>query len=114
MLVVEIDIIRTEAFQTGVAYAARIFRRPIDAGNALWSDPKAKLGRDHNLPARHLAQKPAEQFFVLVRAVHFRGIEKVAAQRNVSAQDAQRFRFICRAVGISHAHATEAECANVQ
>src|ERR1700730_3114615 len=55
MLVVKIDIISAEAFQTGVADAARVFRRPIDAGDPLRPDSETKLGRDDNLAARHLA-----------------------------------------------------------
>ena len=35
MLVVEVYVIRSEPFQTGVTNSAPVFRRPIDAGDPL-------------------------------------------------------------------------------
>ena len=102
----------TEAFQTGVAYVWSFFRRPIDAGNALrarfesltWSRPqssraapRAKTGRAALRSSTGLA--------------HLRYRESCRPAQRIGA-GRECFRFICRAVGISHAHATESECAN--
>ena len=56
--------------------------------------------------------RAAEEFFIRVRAVHIRGIEKRDAQLKRAANRGERFFIITSAVKIGHAHAAQAQRGN--
>jgi hypothetical protein len=63
-------------------------------------DPKTELRCNDETLSRRLTQETTKKFFVLIRTVNFRCIQKIGAKFNVAAQDSQRLDFVCRTVGI--------------
>ena len=114
MLVVEIDRVDAQPLKARVAGAADIFRRAIDAADSAGTDPEAKLGRNHDALARHLAQESPKQFLILVGAVHFGRIQEVAAKLKIPAKDSKRFLIIPRSISKGHSHASKSQGGNLR
>src|SRR5258707_11192434 len=102
MLIIEIDRFNAQALQARVARAANVLWRTIDTANSVGTDAETKFGGDDYGVARYLAQETAEQFFILVRAVDFRGVEKVAAEFQIAVKNLQGFLFVGGSIGHGH------------
>jgi hypothetical protein len=71
-------------------------------------ETKTELGRDHDLGTPALECAP-EELLVRVGAIHLGRVEEVASQVDGAMQCGNRFLFVRRTVGLTHAHAAEAD-----
>jgi hypothetical protein len=90
----------------------KILGRTIDKSRSTGTDAKSKLGGDHYLIASYFPQETANQLLVLVWAIDFGRIEKVAAEFHVAVKNTKRFLVIHWSVGKGHAHASQSKRGN--
>ena len=89
MLIKKIDGVDSEALETAVAGATNVGGRTIDGANSVTVKAEAELRGDDCFFAGKFTEKPAEQVFVLVRAIDFGGVQKIPAQFEIAVQDSQ-------------------------
>ena len=119
MLIIQVDMIGLQAFQTGVATSAHIFRPAIHADKtAVGAAFVAEFGGENDFVAASGNRAP-NQFLVGERAIHIGGVEKVKPQFQRAMNGRNRFVFvafavIALAVKIRHSHAAQAQRGNFQ
>src|ERR1700722_15302465 len=109
MLVVKINMVDAETFETGIAGCTHIRRCSTDAeGRAVGSAHDAELGGQHDLVAPRF-QHLSEQAFVGTDPVHVGGVEEVDADIERSIEHVEVRGFVRWAIKVRHAHAAEAD-----
>ena len=113
MLVIKVDNFHAEPLQASFACLAHVIRFARDTTKLriFFIAHDAELGRDHDLFAM-IFDRAAEEFFIRVRAVHVRRVEKRDAQLKRAANRGERFLVITSTVKIGHAHAAQAQRGN--
>ena len=112
MLIEQIDGFDAQPLKTCIASAPDIFRRTVNASDAVGTEAEPEFGGDDHTITGYLAQKTAKQFFIGVGPVDLGGIKEIAAELQIAAKNAERFRFISRSISKGHAHATESQGRN--
>src|SRR5579864_1964374 len=110
VLIIKIDVIGAQPFQAAFARFAHVVRLAIyAAGHGIVGiADDAKFRRDHQLVTL-AANGPAHEFFVLVRAVHIRGVEKINSKFDGAVNNGNRFVVVAGAVELRHSHAAKSE-----
>src|SRR5206468_4858596 len=105
-----INDVDAEALEAALDSAADVGGRTVRAEtSAAGINTEAEFGGDDYAIAWNFAQEFANELFVGPWAVNLGGVEKVAAEFEVTMKDAEGFGFIGGTVGKGHAHTTEAE-----
>src|SRR5208283_799405 len=110
MLIVEVDVVDAEAKQASFARTTNIVRLAIHAASVRICGiaDDAELCGEHDLVALAF-EGAANQFFILIRTVHVRRIEKVDTEIKGAVNSGDRFVIVAWAIKLRHAHAAEAE-----
>ena len=113
MLVVQIDGVDAQAPETAFAGGAHVLRATVDPalGRVVRIAHDAELGGEHH-PVALAPDRPADQGFVGVRAVHVRRVQQGDAEVEGAVDRGDGLRVVAAAVEIAHAHAAEAEGGN--
>jgi hypothetical protein len=113
VLIVEVNVVNSEAAQAGLAGGANVFRLAIYVarGGVVWVANDSELGGEHDLVALAF-DRLADQFFVLVRSVDVGGVEEVDAEFEGAVKGGDGFVVVASAVKLGHAHAAESESGN--
>ena len=107
MQVIQIDVIRTQAFQARLARGPHVLGPTVDAllaGHARALQTKFRGEHDLLAPAN---QELADQFLVGVRPIRISRVQEIPTQFQVRLKHPQAFGFICRTVALTHAHAPQ-------
>src|SRR5208283_2030694 len=108
MLVVEIDVIDTEALERCIAGGAHVFGSAVDRALAIGQDLVGKLGRDNHAVAVFL-ERFADQLLVVAHAVNVGGVEEIDPKLDGALKRRDGFDVVARAVKLRHPHASEAQ-----
>ena len=114
MLVVKIDHFHVQALERSLAARANIFGASIHSQEfSIGRSLIAELGGEHYFLAPAL-DRLADQHFILERAVHVGGVQKIhsAIEREVNGCDG--FGVVGGAVKFRHAHASQTHAGNFQ
>src|SRR5258708_6129551 len=115
VLVVEVDVLDAQPFQTSLAGSLHIVWLAVDAagiGIAGIADNSELCGQ-HDLIALAL-DRASDEFFILVWPVNVGGVEEVNAEFERSVNGRDRFGVIASGVKLRHAHTAEAESGNFE
>ena len=115
MLIVEIDHIDIQPFETRLAGRSHIFRPAVDPAlqRFVRVAHESELRRQHHLfPTT--GDRTADKLLIRPRPVHIGGIQKVQPPIQSMMDRCDRFRIIARAIEIAHAHATQADFRDCQ
>src|SRR5580658_641340 len=111
MLIIEIDLFDTEALERGVASRPYVFGPAVDLSSTVGMADDSEFGRDdHAIPNR--PELAPDQFLIVIRPIHVRGVEKIDSQFERTMQRRNRFGIVARSVEFRHAHASEAKFGN--
>jgi hypothetical protein len=110
VLVQQIDVAGLQPAQRTFDCLGNVFGSAVSFGTNLFAvlDAKTELAGEHHLVAVP-AQCPPEQFLVAQGSIDLGGVEKCAAKFQGAVQRRERFRLVRRTVGLTHAHAPEAD-----
>jgi hypothetical protein len=112
VLVVEVDVIDAEPLQARVARLAHVLGLAVDPALAV-DDLDRELGREHDLIALAF-DRLADEHFVRIRPVHVGGVEQRHAELERAVDHVRRLVVVARAVERRHAHAAEADRADLE
>ena len=109
VLVEEVDVVRAEALERGLADAPDVFRAAVQTRDPSGGiDAKAELGRDDDTLAVGAEGAP-QQPLVGVGPVDLGGVEEGDAEFERPANGGNRLGLVADAIGPAHAHAAEAQ-----
>ena len=112
VLVVEVDVVDTEARERGVAGPAHVGGAAVDrARRRVAIEADAELGRQEDLVAAP-GDRRSDEALIGVRPVHVGGVEEVAAEVERAGDRGARLAIVALAVERRHAHAAESERGN--
>ena len=115
MLVKQIDVIGLQPPERPFDRRANRRGTAVGVGEHLFAvlEFETELGGNDDLGPDAL-QGPADERLIVVGAVYFGGVEKVAADVDRTLQRSNRLGFIGRAVGLTHGHAANTDARHRQ
>src|SRR5580698_4258527 len=111
MLIIEVDLFDAEALERGVASRPYVFGPSVDLASTIGMADDSEFGRDdHAIPNR--PELAPDQFLIVIRPIHVRGVEKIDSQFERTMERRNRFGIVARSVEFRHAHASESKFGN--
>ena len=115
VLVVEIDVVRSQPLQRSLDRLAHLRRTAVQGDHlAMRAEPPGELGGDGDALARHLLEQQPQELLVLERPVHLGRVPEVDPQLQRAAQHADRVGVVGVPVGVGHPHTPQPQGGNLE